>query len=517
MAIIDDLSQVGYSNDESYTEEEAVTIRHLIAKNQALVDALDAKIDNISLKRDIHFGYVERGKAALSPLKKLSQEIIREVFLHASWSTITIPFPYGPEDYDENDSNCEELYVMIPMQVVLAQVCSAWREMALSIPQLWNVVKIDQGFIHDNTLAIASELLSRARGSGITLDAEFRGYTEAPSKAFDMLIIPNSFKYLRTRLSYEQLLQFYKQPLEASANLESLLLNIKYDTTPGEISVTFDPNKYPRFKHLSIHYRLINLHSSVLPWHQLLTLDLHTVHSSQLNVLGQCTSLTSLEIEVNWDGINNTGEICLHSLLNFNLRATNIEDVPSLLRIFHFPILEKFEAVGLIGHFSEKLMLQHFNFERIRVLDISMLKDNIDIGALLSCAPCLESLSLPEPIIMDQDTVNQVAVGRLGPSLRCIDLVGYECNWDQALQFAETRWESAIASQESGLSVVNITPFEKVRFNITNGYCPTPDQLRRKEALASRGTTFSFFKPFRLSEPLDVTTPASEQSGVEPH
>ena len=114
MAIIGHLSQVGNSNEETYTEEEAVAIRRLIAENEALVDALDAKMDHLVLKQEKHFDNVQRGQAALSPLKKLSQEILREVFLHASCITIKIPFLYGPEDYDENDPNCEELHIMIP-------------------------------------------------------------------------------------------------------------------------------------------------------------------------------------------------------------------------------------------------------------------------------------------------------------------------------------------------------------------------------------------------------------------
>ena len=520
MAIVDGLSQVGNSNEETYTEEEAVAIRRLIAENEALVDALDAKMDHLVSKLERHFDDIQRGKAALSPLKKLSQELLREVFLHASCIAIKIPFPYGPEDYDENDPNCEDLHIMVPTQVVLAQVCSAWRKMAFSIPSLWNVVLIWR--MQDNTLAIASELLSRARGSAITLRAEFLGYPVLPKGVTDMLIMPNSFKSLRTKLSPEQLLQFCQQPLETCVNLESLLLDITYDTT-HDISITLDPDKYPRFKHLSICLlgnpdRLINLQCSIIPWHQLTTLDLHIVRSSQLNALHQCTSLTSLEIEVDWDGVNNAGEIVsLHCLLNFTLKA-NIKDAPQsttpLLRIFNFPNLEVFKADKLIGQFSEdiqELMLQQFNFRRIRVLDISRLtadNDNININAVLSCAPSLESLSLPESIVMDQNTANQVAVGRLGPSLRCIDLIGYECSWDQALDFAETRWESVMASQESGLSV-NTTPFEKFRFNITKGYRQTRDQSRREKALRSRRTAISYFKPLRFSRPL---TPASDTS-----
>ena len=458
MARIDGLSQVGYSNEECYTKMEAVTIRHLISENQALVDALDTELDDLMLKRDKHFDHVQWGKAALSPLKKLPREIIREVFLHASWSTIEIPFPIGQEDDNNDDRNSEESdwpHTLMPTQVILALVCSGWRKIAFSIPCLWNVLSI--GSMDDRDLAIASELLPRAGGSAITLNG--RHYAPFSSEEFDILIMSNQFKYLWTKLWYDQLLQFCQLPSEASLNLESLLLDIHHRTTQLEIDVTLNLDKYPCLKNLVIHLGaprgFLILQSSIIPWDQLSTLELFTVHTSQLNDLCQCTSLTSFKIGVEWDGINNVGEIYLPRLLKFTLN-TFFEDVLSLLRAFNFPNLEEFETYRLTGPLSpedvQELLLQRFNFRRIRVLDIEVLADGIDISTLLSCAPCLESICL-QLVGMDQNTMNQVAVGRLGPSLRCIDLVGCECTWDQALEFAETRWKSAIASQESGSSL----------------------------------------------------------------
>jgi hypothetical protein len=508
MARIDDLSQVGYSNEESYTEKEAVTIRHLISKNQALVDALDAELDELMLQRDKHFDYVQRGKAALSPLKKLPHEIIREVFLHASRSTIIeIPFPIGRKDDNNKDDNNNDQnsdseesdwpHTLMPTQVVLAQVCSVWRRIAFSTPCLWSVIWIQN--MDDHALTIASELLSRAGGSAITLNGPL--YAPFSSEAFDILIMSNQFKYLQTKLWYEQLLQFCQLPSPACVNLGSLLLDIHHGATQLEINITLNPDKYPRLKHLFIRLLgprdgFIILQTSVIPWDQLTTLDLFTVHSSQLNALRQCKSLTSFKIGVEWDGINNVEEIYLPCLLKFTLR-TFFEDVPSLLHIFNFPNLEEFETYKLTGPFSDdvqELLLQHFNFRRIRVLDIEVLMGGIDISALLSCTPCLESLCLQESIDMDQNTMNEVAVGTLGPSLRCIDLFGCEKTWDQALEFAETRWESATASQESGSSL-KIMPFEKIKFNIIPG-SQKPDHSQRREALESHGTIFDLGIPF---------------------
>ena len=473
MAEIDYLSQIGHSSEESYTEGEASIIRSLMAENDALIDAIDVELADLLIKRNKHLDYARRGKIALAPFKKLPLEIVRDVFLHASWSTIEIPFPIGESARRRR---------LMPTQVVLAQVCSAWRRIAFSIPRLWNVVSI--GRMKDHTRTIASELLSRARGSAITLT----GHQPFSSKTLDALIMPNQFKSLQIMLSPEQVPQFQQLFSEACANLESLSLHM---SQRREIFVTVNPDKYPRLKYLSLDAfnGFINLQTSVIPWHQLTTLKLYTVHSSQLDVLRQCTPLTNLEIQVKWVGINNVGEICLRRLLNFVL-WTSAHVLPSLLRIFNFPNLEKFKANNLIHPFTDikELMLQHFNFRRLRVLDISELRmiDNIDIRAILSCASCLESLSLPGLMITDENTMNQIAEGRLGPSVRCIDFTGDKRTWDQILEFVETRLESAKASQNFGSSR-KIVPFESVQFLITDP--PTPEHLRR---LTRCGTVIEF-------------------------
>ena len=479
MAEIDYLSQIGHSSEESYTEEEASIIRCLMAKNDALIDAIDAELADLLIKRNKHLDYARRGKVALAPFKKLPLEIVGDVFLHVSWSTIKIPFPFGESARGRR---------LMPTQVVLAQVCSAWRKIAFSIPRLWNVVSIEQ--MEDHTRTIASELLSRARGSAITLT----GYEPFSSKTLGTLIMSNQFKSLQIMLSSKRLPRFQRLLSEACENLESLSLDIHCNTPQErEISVTLNPDKYPCLEYLSLHSfdGIINLQTSVIPWHQLTTLNLYTVRSSQLDVLCQCMSLTKLKIHVEWVGINNVREVCLRRLLNFALR-TSPNDASSLLRIFNFSNLEEFEVNNLIRPFTDiqELMLQRFNFRRLRVLDISELRmiDNIDISAILSCTPCLESLSLPgqsERIAMDQNTMKQIAEGWLGPSIRRIRFLGNKCTWDRALKFAETRLESAKASQKFGWSR-KIAPFESIFFNIVDR--ATPDHSRRREVLNRCGT-----------------------------
>ncbi|KAF8647710.1 hypothetical protein AX14_008868, partial [Amanita brunnescens Koide BX004] len=171
--------------------------------------------------------------------------------------------------------------------------------------------------------------------------------------------MPNQFKYLRIQLSYEQMLQFDSLPSEACVSLESLLLDINiYTVATRKPSFILNPDKYPRLKYLRILLLgpldgSVYLKRSLMPWHQLTTLCLYVIRSSQLNVLRQCMSFTNLNVKVEWDGINNVKELCLRRLLDFAF-TTLSEDVLSLLRIFDFPNLEEIQVVKLPGFFFRR-------------------------------------------------------------------------------------------------------------------------------------------------------------------
>jgi len=337
MARFVELSQLpGNSYGVHYTEEDNTNIRRLIAEHQTTVDAVDAELERLSRisaellqKRSKHFNLIQRGKSALAPHSKLPLEIVREIILHASCSMITIPFEWKFSNSFKN--NCK----ILPTQVILAQVCSAWREVALSNLQLWSTFTINSWFkLSDLTLKMALELFSRARGSPITLTTII---TKLSPQTFQALIKTEShqFSELKLDLLEEQLLQFYQLPTKACANLEVLSLHIPYHEVLDEISVDFHPDKYPRLKSLTI---LLGdgpaMWISVIPWRQLTTLRLERIYSSQLNTLRQCVSLEECKLRIKMDSsIDSIGEIHLPRLLRFRVTSNR-----SLLRVFRFPI-----------------------------------------------------------------------------------------------------------------------------------------------------------------------------------
>ena len=330
---------------------------------------------------------------------------------------------------------------------------------------------------------MALELISRARGSPITLTTV---YPELSPQAFQALIagMSHQFSELQLWLSEAQLLQFYQFPMEAWINLEVLLLHIPYLEALDEMSVDFPPDKYPRLKSLTIWLDSdsSSMWISVIPWRQLTTLRLDRIYSSDLTPLRQCIFLEECDLRIKWDYIDGIGEIHLPSLLRFSV--TRYSGNRSLLRVFKFPKLEGFEGDRLRMQFSEddqELMLEHFNLQRLRVLKLDWRK-SFDFDALFKLAPCLESVSLPEP--KDETPMQELATGALGSSLHSIE-TPYHCTCEQTLAFAETRWECVDASNASGSST-KIVPFKRIGFKTSDD--PTPDHLERRKALQNRGT-----------------------------
>ncbi|KAF8339395.1 hypothetical protein F5887DRAFT_981224 [Amanita rubescens] len=460
MARIVELSQIpGNLYGVQYTEEENTDIRRLIAEHQTTVDVLDVELERLTRinaelleKRSNHFNLIQRGKFALAPHSKLPLEIVREIILHAS-CRITIPFKLKRSDTPKN--NCK----IMPTQVILSQVCSAWRKIALSNPQLWRCFRIDTCFEpSDITLKTALELFSRARGSPLAVRT-----TKLSPQAFQAIIMSNQFSKLLLKLSEEQLLQFYRLPTDACVNLQVLSLRIPYLEALDAISVDFHPDKYPRLKYLSMLLRDgPAMWISVVPWRQLTTLHLESIYASQLHMLRQCVSLEECKLRVTSDSsiYSGIGEIHLPCLLRFRISGHRL-----LLRAFRLPNLEEFNGDRLMFSFTEddqKLMLEHYNLLRIRVLILPRWSANIDFDALFKHAPSLD----------------------LGPLLRDIE-TPYNCTCEEILAFAETRWECVAASNASGSST-KIVPFERIKFKATDS--PTPDHLERRKALQNRGT-----------------------------
>ncbi|KAF8979961.1 hypothetical protein BDQ17DRAFT_1213332, partial [Cyathus striatus] len=83
------------------------------------IDKLQRQLDLLQAKRSGIINFDEQHRALLSPARKLTQDIVEEIFIACL-----------PEDRNPYVNSMEA-----PM--LLTQICSSWRRIALSTPRIW--------------------------------------------------------------------------------------------------------------------------------------------------------------------------------------------------------------------------------------------------------------------------------------------------------------------------------------------------------------------------------------------
>ena len=147
-------SDVGRSN-RIYAEDEMQVIQSVMQDAEQLLE-----------KRCRLYELVGRCKVALAPHRKLPADVLRCIFamlVEEEDQGIHIPFKQSSED------------LIIPAAVALTHVCSLWRRIALSSPELWNNISLEMDK-HDRSFAFALELLSRACDLPINLELRLPTY-----------------------------------------------------------------------------------------------------------------------------------------------------------------------------------------------------------------------------------------------------------------------------------------------------------------------------------------------------
>ncbi|KAJ7113991.1 hypothetical protein C8R44DRAFT_710391 [Mycena epipterygia] len=157
--------QILSTTNEPPRSAEVTFIRCVVSKTGARLAHLD---DEIARLRDrLHELEEERGplatyhaqnKAILSPLRRMPLELLGEIF---SWTLPTLRTArHSRRRGDFTDSPW-----------VLAQICSRWRAVALSIPSLWSLVVINFSWTWMYPLSMIETQISRAQ----TLKVHFFG------------------------------------------------------------------------------------------------------------------------------------------------------------------------------------------------------------------------------------------------------------------------------------------------------------------------------------------------------
>lgn len=272
-------------------------LQNLVADGEAKLVQLErarAQLDTQAekLKADLH-----AWKQILSPMRRLPLELLSEIF-------------FCVLGYHDNDDPA-----VMRSLFLLCRVCSRWRALAFSTPQLWTNMFFsipEKGPITDDLFAMIDDCLPRSAPHHFRLQFDTLNYATRPPNNVSALLhtlIPflDRLRSLRMSLPEEALLAFSDFPdrpdaLSAldtfhfffRANLSEPYRNLNIALSPVLL-------RAPKLRHVQLFNRYdgMALRAWPVPWSQIVTLDLQhffTTPESVHEALSRCSSLEQCSI-----------------------------------------------------------------------------------------------------------------------------------------------------------------------------------------------------------------------------
>jgi chorismate mutase len=102
------------------SKEDITTIQSLINEIEPQLVSLDAEIEALRARRAIYASFVAEHRALLSPIRQMPPDILRNIFSYC--------LPYDAP---------ERVMEVSEAPMLLTQICSHWRDLALKTPTLW--------------------------------------------------------------------------------------------------------------------------------------------------------------------------------------------------------------------------------------------------------------------------------------------------------------------------------------------------------------------------------------------
>lgn len=321
-------SDVGRSN-RIYSEDEIIAIQSVMRNAEQLLE-----------ERRRLYELVSRCKVALAPHRKLPEDVLRIIFTFHVQEGMQVPYTWSNG------------HLVIPAAVVLTHVCSLWRRIALSSPELWNSISLEMRN-HDRSFPPGTrELLSRACNLPINLELRvLRLGSGDPDVDFG-----DALGQLSSIHGIQKLRLHMDWPLHPQFSLEDMLsvgafnlvrdLDIQLQNFPITTQTDF-----PNLEALVCHTpnQGGSLHLPGVPWSQLRRLDISTYMQdvpTALLLLYQCTLIEECKLLVIVFGDPIYPKVTLLNLrtLKFTFMIENQEEDFDILDTFFsllsFPTLQ---------------------------------------------------------------------------------------------------------------------------------------------------------------------------------
>ncbi|KAF7980862.1 hypothetical protein HWV62_36525 [Athelia sp. TMB] len=319
-------STLGQSNAARQTLQEAQNYLHDVDKN---ILQISAALQRLLEKRTVLHNYVEAHKGIISSLRKVPNEILSEVFVHA--------LPTFPFKMSENQ---------IPL--LFERVCKRWKDISRSTPALWSYISLEDhgrniGNI-DRDLKYISTCLARSGEYPLSISligpTDFDPVTKYPENRYPALVMLAAHSERWRRLTL-------RVPMEAARKLEmvkgrlSLLSSLDleiYNLVEADHTTLFDAfSLAPKLRHLetsSMYFAHDVVTTGVfsIPWKGLTSLVMDYRETEVIwGILLGCTSLVVLEAIIYPDHRAQVHDVKLQYLRSLSLTLPSSSTMLSTL------------------------------------------------------------------------------------------------------------------------------------------------------------------------------------------
>ena len=329
------------------SEMESKRFRELIRTEEAKYQGIAATVEALSEQRQVIQDQIQAYKNVVSPARRLPPEIVADIFrLCTAIENEIFPNP-------------------LAAPLLLTQICSGWRQVALQMPELWTDLYFHvQENATEETHNLAKTWIERCRHHTFSMDIQ--SFDMLPDAFLDLITIrPAMITLLELEIPHDALTFLEKLPSEVVfPNLQTLAVkpsiknpDLEEDWLlwPDSVRV-FESASKLEFVTMTIQVEGFNPNLLHLPWHQLKELSLNKAPSSfhipcdnirsilhKCTVLEECiVSLDTRSIEADLNGIITLPHLeSLAITINHNLGTLFFESMvlPQLrtLNLFVFP------------------------------------------------------------------------------------------------------------------------------------------------------------------------------------
>ncbi|KAF9466182.1 hypothetical protein BDZ94DRAFT_1252305 [Collybia nuda] len=327
------------SSNDVPTPIEVAHMHREITEGTRVMDDMDAAsiylteaLRRLDILRDALSTRLHQCRRVLSPIRKLPVEILAEIFLYASGTS-------------EGRAVKEDLPNLMRSHRYLLGVCKRWREIAISLQDLWACIDIKLGFRDSETslrnLGCLVDLhLQRSKSSSLYINLISRNETNV--RPFIDALVPHSsrwqFAHIAVPAASLQRLIGIKGSLDRLSRLD---LSVSDSHSP-------DPAVFEMFEFApmlsSLKLSTFVSGQQSIPWLQLTRLELSLSVSQALLVLSLVPHITECLLSCEYksfDNLNTPLVVMLPHLRSLHVDGFFGSSV-SVLSFLRTPILESF-------------------------------------------------------------------------------------------------------------------------------------------------------------------------------